>query len=236
MRRAVALSLGLLTLAGAWLGLLPALVPGAFSAHMALHMAVVAIAAPLLALGVAQSRFDPVPHAPALFSAVPASIVELVVVWGWHTPALHHAARHDSLAFALEQGSFVLSALWLWCSAFGGAPRERDERRGAGMLGLLLTSMHMTLLGALLALPPRVLYSHGEHGEGHAAHGTVVAAARLGPLDDQHLGGAIMIVLGGASYLAGGLWLAAGLLRGRAINGARASAAALGARRVERER
>ena len=234
MRRAITLSLGLLTLASAWLGLLPALVPGAFSAHMALHMAVVAVAAPLLALGVAQTRFDPVPRAPALFAAVPASIVELVVVWGWHTPALHHAARHGSLAFALEQGSFLLSALWLWCSAFGGAPRERDDRRGAGMLGLLLTSMHMTLLGALLALPPRVLYGHGEHGAGHGAHADV--AARLAPLDDQHLGGAIMIVLGGASYLVGGLWLAAGLLRGRASGEARASAAVLGARRVERER
>jgi putative membrane protein len=236
MRRAVALSLGLLTLAAAWLGLLPALVPGAFSAHMALHMAVVAIAAPLLALGLAQSRFDPVPRAPALFAAVPASIAELVVVWGWHTPALHHAARHGSLAFALEQGSFVLSALWLWCSAFGGAPRERDERRGAGMLGLLLTSMHMTLLGALLALPPRALYTFGEHGVGHAAHGGATAAARLDALDDQHLGGAIMIVLGGASYLIGGLWLAAGLLGGRTSGGARASASALRTPPMERER
>lgn len=236
MRSAIALSLGLLTLAAAWLGVLPALVPGAFSAHMALHMAVVAIAAPLLALGLAQSRFDPVPHAPALFSAVPASIVELVVVWGWHTPALHHAARHSSLAFALEQGSFVLSALWLWISAFGGAPHERDERRGAGMLGLLLTSMHMTLLGALLALPPRVLYGHSHPEVGFVAHANAAAAAHLDPLDDQHLGGAIMIVLGGASYLVGGLWLAAGLLRGRTSGGARASASVIGVRRVERER
>jgi len=232
VKSAVALSLGLLTLAAAWLGVLPALVPGAFSGHMALHMAVVAIAAPLLALGLAQSRFDPVPRAPAFFSAVPASIVELVVVWGWHTPALHHAARHSALAFALEQGSFLLSALWLWCSAFGGAPRERDERAGAGMLGLLLTSMHMTLLGALLALPPRAVYGHAESGAGHAGHAT--AAARLDPLDDQHVGGAIMIVSGGVSYLAGGLWLAAGLLRGRGSRGPRAPA--LPARRMERER
>lgn len=230
MRRAIALSLGLSVLAAAWLGLLPALVPGGFSAHMALHMGVVAIAAPLLALGVAQSRWDPVPLAPALFAAVPASIVELVVVWGWHTPALHHAARHSALAFGLEQGSFLLSALWLWLSAFGGVPAERDDRRGAGMLGLLLTSMHMTLLGALLALPPRALYAHDHHD---AAHGDA-AAARLSPLDDQHLGGAIMIVLGGASYLVGGLWLAAGLLRGRASRATRA-APALGVPGTERE-
>ena len=64
--------------------------------------------------------------------------------------------------------------------------------------------MHMTLLGALVALPPRPLYDHGAHD----AH-----AAALSPLADQHLGGAIMIVLGGATYLAGALWLAAGVLR-----------------------
>jgi putative membrane protein len=215
--RVIALALGLGTLAVAWLGLIPAFVPGPFSAHMALHMAVVAIAAPLLALGLATSRLDPVRRVPALMSAVPASIVELVVVWGWHTPALHHAARHSALAFTLEQGSFLSSALWLWCSALGGAPAERGERRGAGILALLLTSMHMTLLGALLALPPRVLYVHGpEHGA-HGAHDrdAAEAAGRLRPLDDQHLGGAIMIVLGGAAYMAGGLWLATGLVRER---------------------
>jgi hypothetical protein len=34
----------------------------------------------------------------------------------------------------------------------------------------------------------------------------------LARLDDQHLGGAIMLLVGGASYLAGGLWLTADLL------------------------
>jgi putative membrane protein len=160
---------------------------------------------------------------------VPASIAELLLVWGWHTPALHHAARHSALAFASEQGSFLASGLWLWLSAVGGTragePRCLD-RSAAGIVGLLLTCMHMTLLGALLALPPRPLYEHGAHADrdahadrgAHSGHGTLAArdaaaTARISPLDDQHLGGAIMIVLGGASYLAGGLWLAVGLLR-----------------------
>ena len=62
--------------------------------------------------------------------------------------------------------------------------------------------MHMTLLGALLALTPRPLYAHAGGSRG------------LTPLEDQHLGGAIMLLVGGLSYLAGGLWLTAGLLRG----------------------
>ena len=42
------LACGLLVLALAWLGPLGQLVPGPFSAHMAMHMAVVAVAAPAL--------------------------------------------------------------------------------------------------------------------------------------------------------------------------------------------
>jgi putative membrane protein len=35
----------------------------------------------------------------------------------------------------------------------------------------------------------------------------------LTALEDQHLGGAIMLLVGGVSYLLGGLWLTMGLLR-----------------------
>jgi len=210
--RPLCVLLGLGALAAAWLGAFQALCPGPFSAHMAMHMTVVAVAAPLLSLGVAGGKLDPALRAPALLSPVPASIAELLLVWGWHTPALHHAARGSALAFVLEQVSFLLSGLWLWLSALGGAAPERPERSGAGVLALLLTSMHMTLLGALMALPPRLLYQHGAHG----AHG---APAALSPLSDQHLGGAMMIVLGGITYLAGGLWLAARLLRRPAPTG-----------------
>jgi putative membrane protein len=199
--RPTSLAVGLLTLGCVWIMPLHVVVPGGFSAHMTMHMGVVAVAAPLLAYGVAGGRFDPVLRAPVLFSPIPASVVELLVVWAWHTPALHHAARHSSLAFVVEQGTFLASGLLVWLSAFGGAAADRERRGAAGVVALLLTSMHMTLLGALLALPPRPLYAHPFPGQG-----------ALGPLQDQHLGGAIMLVVGGVSYLAGGLWLSGQLL------------------------
>ena len=204
MRRALLL-VGLLVLAAVWLGPLPGLAPRAFFAHMTMHVGVVAVAAPLLALGLAGSRLDPVRRAPGLLllAPIPASVVELAVVWAWHAPALHHAARHSLAGLVGEQSLFLLSGLLVWLSAFGGEARQRVERRGAGIVGLLLTAMHMTLLGALLALTPRPLYAHGE------------GFAGLTPLEDQHLGGAIMLLVGGVSYLVGGLGLTAGLLRGR---------------------
>jgi putative membrane protein len=101
----------------------------------------------------------------------------------------------------------LLTGLAMWLSAFGGDPAGASSRRAAGIIGLLLTSMHMTLLGALLALAPRPLFHHEETSSG------------LAPLDDQHLGGAIMLLVGGISYLAGGLWLTFGLMRRLALNG-----------------
>jgi putative membrane protein len=169
-----------------------------FAVHMTMHIGVVAVAAPLLALGVAGGRLDPVRKLPALFAPIPASIVELIVVWAWHAPALHHVARHTTAGLLAEQATFLSTALLVWLSAFGGDARQRRNRTAAGVVALLLTSMHMTLLGALLALAPRPLYAHAG-------------------LDDQHLGGAIMLLVGGAAYLAGGLWLTAELLRGSAL-------------------
>jgi putative membrane protein len=193
---------GLLGLAAVWLGPLPQLARQAFWAHMTMHMGVVAVAAPLLAVGVAGGRLDPARKVPRLFAPIPASVLELVLVWAWHAPALHHAARHGTVGLAAEQGTFLLAGLLLWLSAFGGDVRRSGPRRAAGVVGLLLTSMHMTLLGALLALTPRPLYAHTGGGAG------------LTPLQDQHLGGVIMLLVGGLSYLLGGLWLTAGLLRG----------------------
>jgi putative membrane protein len=204
MRRAL-LMFGLLTLAAVWLGPLPQHARQAFCAHMTMHMGVVAVAAPLLAVGVAGGRLDPVRKVPRLFAPIPASILELVLVWAWHAPALHHAARHGTAGLAAEQGTFLLAGLLVWLSAFGGDVRRTAPRRAAGVVGLLLTSMHMTLLGALLALAPRPLYAH------------TAGVAGLTPLQDQHLGGVIMLLVGGLSYLLGGLWLTAGLLRGAAL-------------------
>ena len=202
MMRRLSLIVGLLALAGAWLGPLPQLAQHAFWAHMTMHMIVVAIAAPFLALGIAGSSFDPVRKAPAFFPPIPISVVELVVVWAWHAPALHGAARHSIAGLFAEQGAFLLAGLLVWLSAFGGDPIAQRQRAGAGVAALLLTSMHMTLLGALLALTPRALYAHAGH------------LTSLTALEDQHLGGAIMLIVGGISYLAGGLWLTAGLVRG----------------------
>ena len=199
---------GAAVLAAAWLGPLPALSRHAFSAHMLMHMSVVAVACPLLAAGIARGRFDPVRAGmrgwrAALLSPIVASALEFVVVWSWHAPGPHHLARHAHGWLLVEQGSFLFVGMLVWMSALGGAGPGRRDRSAAGIAGLLMTSMHMTLLGVLLALASRPLYMHG-------GMDTVFG---MSSLQDQQLGGVVMLTFGGASYLVGALWLLAGLLR-----------------------
>ena len=191
---------GVAVLCIAWLGPWRELAGTAFVPHMAMHVSVVAVAAPLLAAGLVGSRLYAIRMPNIPLAPVPASLVEFVVVWGWHFPALHHLARASTGAFVAEQASFLAAGLLLWCSALR-RPKRSDDLRGAGVLALLLTSMHMILLGTLLALAPRPLY----HDESPSA-----AAALLA---DQQLGGMLMLAGGGVPYLLGALWLVWGLLQ-----------------------
>jgi len=201
--KVVAWNLGWLVLLVAWMGPLPELAQVSFAAHMTLHMAVVAVAAPLISIAVAGFRWDPVKRFPTWFAPVPASVGELVIVWAWHAPGLHHFARHTVTGLVIEQTMFLSAGIWVWLSAFGGPQPRSQSRSGAGVIGLLLTSMHMTLLGALLVMSPRKLYSH------HQSYGP------WDPITDQHLGGAVMLIVGGAAFLSGGLWLTKDLVAER---------------------
>ena len=66
--------------------------------------------------------------------------------------------------------------------------------------------MHMTLLGALSGLAPRPLYAMMEMHP--AIHG-------LDALEDQQLGGVVMLMVGAASYFLGGLAMLGGVLKTR---------------------
>lgn len=197
------LILGLVCLACIWLGPLLTAWRGSFAAHMLAHMGVVAVAAPLVGIGISdwwQSR-DAGPAAIAL--PVGASVLELVVVWAWHVPLLRAAAETSAMVTAGEQASFFLAGLLLWVSCLGAVKTGGTAVRAAGVLGLLLTSIHMTLLGALLALSPRPLYG----AEDVTCFGLLLDARQ-----DQALGGVLMLLVGGAAYLTGGLVLLAKIL------------------------
>lgn len=167
------------------------------SGHMTGHMIAVAIAAPLLAAASADTSIDPATRLPRLVTPMGMMLVELAAVWGWHLPALRSLAHRFPIIMVAEQASFLTAGYLLWSAVL------HTHNRAAGIGALLLTSMHMTLLGVLIGLAPRPIYSFS-----HAR------SFGLTPLADQQLGGAIMLLIGAVSYLAGGLVLLSSLLRG----------------------
>ena len=171
---------------------------GSFTVHMIVHIGIVALAAPLIAHGLSGTRHDPLPQT-GWITPLTASLAELAVVWFWHVPALRFAADASLFLSLIEQVSFLIAGLLLWLACFRPA-----EGRLSGTVGLLFTSMHMTLLGVLLALAPRPLYGKGDV----TCFGMPLPAAA-----DQQTGGVVLLMVGAAASLLGGIVLLAGLLR-----------------------
>ncbi|MDH0911747.1 cytochrome c oxidase assembly protein [Rhizobium pusense] len=170
-----------------------------FTIHMIIHMGTVAFAAPLIAHALTGSTYREKMPLVGRLTPMPASLIELVVVWFWHLPAIRATADASFILSVSEQISFLAAGLLLWFACL-----QPKEGRIAGAMGLLFTSMHMTLLGVLIALAPRPLYG----GDDVTCFGIPLSA-----VSDQQMGGVFMLVAGAFSYLVGGLVLVAGLLR-----------------------
>jgi len=193
---------GSLLLAAIWFGPLLDEWRESFASHMLAHMGVIAVAAPLIALGL-PAQWRPGPSMPVALPVI-ASVLELFTVWAWHAPLMRGAVRDSLVMTVFEQATFLAAGVLLWWSSFG-VPGSR-KHAGAGAIALLLTSIHMTLLGALLALSPRSLYG----SENVTCFGLILGAG-----EDQQLGGVIMLLVGAIIYLTGGVFLIARLLSDR---------------------
>jgi putative membrane protein len=177
-----------------------------FTAHMLEHELLMAVAAPLLAVsrplgaflravprsgrnrlvGAAQSR--PVHRLwRAVMDPTAATVLHGIALWLWHAPVLFDATVTDEFLHRLQHVSFLGSALIFWWALF------RRPRRDYGLAGIhvFATMVHMSLLGALIALSPHLLYRAQTAG-----------APEFGftPLEDQQLGGLIMWVPAGTIY------------------------------------
>src|SRR5205085_6919719 len=106
----VAFSAGLAAVAVALLPPLDDAAAGSLTAHMAQHVILLAVAAPLLALGVPV----PSPERGWAWWAAGALVVQSVVMWAWHAPAPYEAALRHQPLHALEHASFLVSATALW--------------------------------------------------------------------------------------------------------------------------
>ena len=156
---------------------------GSLTAHMAQHVLLIGLAAPLVAVGAPAPRR----RWGAALAAV-AVVVHTVVVLGWHAPALFDAAEAHVPVHAVEHLSLLAAGtlLW-WAAARAGGP----EGWGPGALAVFVALLPMTVLGVGMVLAGTPWYELRRQ------------------LADQQVAGVVMWAGGGSLALVGALTLGA---------------------------
>ena len=130
-----------------------------------------------------------------LTQPITATIVQAVVMWLWHAPALFNRALESDGWHAAQHLSFVAASLLFWVAML-------NPRRGGLMLSagcLFVTTLVEGALGALMSLSASPWYS------AYAAMN--LSGIGLDPTTDQQLAGLIMWIPGGLVHGAAALAL-----------------------------
>jgi putative membrane protein len=185
----------------AFVGPLDAAAHTNLTAHMAQHVILLAVAAPLLAVGLGPS-LPALPHSGGgmgwLAWTGVAVTLQTAVMWAWHAPWLFQSALRNPPVHVVEHAMFLGSAFLFWWAVAAG----RQARLGAAVLVVFLAAMPGTALGALLTLASHPWYPAYAHESARAA------------LADQQLAGVVMWAFGGFAYVIAAAALFAVWMRG----------------------
>ena len=180
-----------------------------FSVHMIQHMLLELVAAPLLLAGapitlalrvssprvrrgllaVLQSRVVHVISFPVI-----AWVLFAAVNWGWHFSTLYDQALENDLLHYVQHATFLGAALLFWWPAIGADPSPWRLPHPMRLFYLFLAMPQNSFLGVALLQTSTVLYPH------YVTNGRTWGPS---PLEDQHLGGVLMWVMGDMAFLAG---------------------------------
>ena len=168
------------------------------TAHMAQHLVLMLLAAPLILLGAPSIVRRWRPH--LAFCWFTGTLTVIV----WHVPAVFELALQSHFWHEFEQASFLIAGILFWWPVI---------RPGAGLassgwsvpLYLFFATLPCDALSAFLVFCGHVVYPHYLMGAGHF---------RLTPLEDQELAGALMWVTVTFAYLLPALVVTTQLLSG----------------------
>lgn len=203
--RIVAFAFALATLVIALVSPFDALADRNFAWHMAQHLLLMSVAAPLLAASNAHLvllRAFPVPGRRAIgrtIAAVPglrrgahaaaaawlAFVAFSAGLWLWHAPGMYDLALRDENVHTLEHLTFLVTSIAFWRVI--GTSGGRRLSIGMSVLMVSLVGLEGALLAALITLAPRPLY---------AAY-----AAQPDAISDQVAAGVLMWVPASLLYL-----------------------------------
>lgn len=124
-----------------------------------------------------------------------ATATQIVLLWGWHSPAALSSVMLSPPLMALMHVSLMAAAAWFWASI--AAMKAQDSWRA--LFALLVTGKLFCLLGALLVFAPNLLFDFSLAG-----HHPGMAQT----LGDQQMAGMLMLIACPLSYVAAGIALA----------------------------
>ena len=154
-----------------------------FSARIAQHMLLLLGAAPLIALALRPAA--PLRGTGGLWLSAG---LFLIFLWFWHMPRPYEATFTSTRIYWLMHLTLFSSGIALWRELLHHAPQRTAEALLVGTL----TSLQMSLLGAVLTLASAPLFY---------SHLLTTRTWGLTPLQDQQLGGVLMWVPGMLLFL-----------------------------------
>ncbi|MCS6802531.1 MAG: cytochrome c oxidase assembly protein [Chloroflexota bacterium] len=181
------------------------------SAHMAQHLILTQISAPLVLMG------RPVPTlllglprqlgrdiAPllardgplyaigsALVTPPVALLVFLLVFFGWHVPVLYDAAIRITVLHDFQHLTFFWAAILFWWGAVDPVNGRNQRRRFLSLVTIALAFMAANALGIWFTFTPNIIYPSYEVGP---------QLFGVSSRDDQIVGGLVMWVAGSLLY------------------------------------
>jgi cytochrome c oxidase assembly factor CtaG len=165
------------------------------SVHMAQHLLLMVVVAPLAVVGWRLPRVPWWARGGAFATvAVAAQTLTLVV---WHVPGAFEAAQTHALLHVLEHASLLGTAAAAWWVILAS-----PASIGVRFSTCIASAAPMMLLGALMTLAPDPWYS--PYATAHSS---------LSPLADQQTAGALMWGPAGIAYVIAAAWLVAAVIR-----------------------
>jgi putative membrane protein len=194
-----------------------------FSVHMAQHLMLVLLAAPLIAVSNAHLVYlwllplharrwtgRTIIGIPGVKYAAHTNVTAWVVcaafvgsLWFWHAPATYNWALSNKWGHASEHLVLLATSAAFWRVVVTSGERQLSP----GMLVLMvsLVGLQGSFLAALIAFAPKPLY----------------AAYAANSIDDQALGGVLMCIPASFLYLGSTIWALSRMLNGEKLRAAR---------------
>jgi lanthanide-dependent methanol dehydrogenase len=170
--------------------------------HMAQHVLLMALAAPLLVwsrpahvllrglpvigrrAGIGLMRRI-MPALDLCTGVLIAAALHAVVVWTWHVPRLYTIGVRNAAVHDVQHITMLIAALLFWASVLAAVGMR--QRTGAAVLSLFVTTLHLSLLAVLMTFARAPWYE---------AYRT-----NPGALEDQQLAGLLMWIPGALPYV-----------------------------------